>query len=287
MAGIIFCIIILGVLFAFFIASMIIGQLRFNKYKRAKSFPAADDERWQRRNNTLFAQIAEQYGGHYERGEAGESPRVIFEHADARVLINIHTLGEGEGEVHYTHVNFFYERQEQVRAEIYPEGSLSRFKKLFGMQDILIGSHKFDERYIIQGNDSTALRKMLSPGVRQQIERLRRLNRDDYLYLAVNRIRLLVKKRANFNNLAKLQRYIQLAIELYDQAFPRLDEGIEFVKNTALIKIEETVCQICGEAMEDNIVNCRSCKTPHHLECWRYYGACSTYGCLERAYEHQ
>ena len=45
--------------------------------------------------------------------------------------------------------------------------------------------------------------------------------------------------------------------------------------------IDECVCMICGEELLEDIVLCRRCKTPHHRECWLYYGACSTYGCKE------
>lgn len=40
-------------------------------------------------------------------------------------------------------------------------------------------------------------------------------------------------------------------------------------------------CQICGTAMEERVVYCAKCRTPHHEECWMYNGACSTYGCRE------
>jgi hypothetical protein len=29
------------------------------------------------------------------------------------------------------------------------------------------------------------------------------------------------------------------------------------------------------------MVLCRRCRTPHHHECWEYYGSCAIYGCLE------
>ena len=43
-------------------------------------------------------------------------------------------------------------------------------------------------------------------------------------------------------------------------------------------------CQICGAEMTEGVMVCRACKTRHHEECWRYYGACSTFGCGERAF---
>ena len=42
---------------------------------------------------------------------------------------------------------------------------------------------------------------------------------------------------------------------------------------------EEVVCQICGDSITVDVVFCRSCKTPHHQDCWQYYGGCSVYGC--------
>ena len=43
-------------------------------------------------------------------------------------------------------------------------------------------------------------------------------------------------------------------------------------------------CQVCGSAMEERVVLCAKCRTPHHEECWTYNGSCSTYGCREIRY---
>ena len=42
---------------------------------------------------------------------------------------------------------------------------------------------------------------------------------------------------------------------------------------------EHLYCQICGEELEGQLVWCAKCKTPHHGDCWEFYGGCSTYGC--------
>jgi hypothetical protein len=39
------------------------------------------------------------------------------------------------------------------------------------------------------------------------------------------------------------------------------------------------VCQVCGTDAAGRTVLCGSCRTPHHEDCWRYVGRCSTYGC--------
>jgi hypothetical protein len=43
-------------------------------------------------------------------------------------------------------------------------------------------------------------------------------------------------------------------------------------------------CLVCGGPLRENVVHCRRCRTPHHEECWRYFGSCSTYGCREERF---
>ena len=38
-------------------------------------------------------------------------------------------------------------------------------------------------------------------------------------------------------------------------------------------------CQVCGSELGGNVVKCRRCGTPHHADCWKYTGRCSTFGC--------
>jgi hypothetical protein len=92
---------------------------------------------------------------------------------------------------------------------------------------------------------------------------------------------LLVKKLSLIKDYYRLQQYVQLAIDLYDQAVLTLGQGIEFVEQPEPPKATEVICQICGEPVTSDMVLCRRCKTPHHRDCWQYYGACSTYGCRE------
>jgi hypothetical protein len=41
----------------------------------------------------------------------------------------------------------------------------------------------------------------------------------------------------------------------------------------------EGTCQVCGTSMKTGTVRCETCRTPHHRECWKYLGRCSTYAC--------
>lgn len=39
-------------------------------------------------------------------------------------------------------------------------------------------------------------------------------------------------------------------------------------------------CRVCGTELTGELVTCESCQTPHHKDCWEYWGRCATYGCL-------
>jgi len=229
-----------------------------------------------------YERLASRYGGRCEPGGLFSTPSVRFSHDDAWVTIDISVTG-GKHKTYYTQARFCSPRL-GIRCEVYPEGLWSRVGKLMGMVDVEIGSPDFDRRYIISGSDPATLRSLLNPVVQSQIERLHGFLGNSDIYVAFSRGTLLVKKRSLISNRTLLQQFVQMAVELYDQAVQDLDEGIEFVRRTEAPKASEVICQICGEPITSQVVFCRRCKTPHHLDCWQYYGACSTYGCRETRY---
>ena len=229
-----------------------------------------------------YSQLARYYGGSCDPGGLLSRPRVQFAHAGAWVVVDVYSTG-GEHATYYTQVHFSGQ-QPAVRCEVYPERAWSRMGKLMGMEDVEIGSPAFDQQYIIKGDSRDALRNLLTPAVQQQIEQLRWLLGNGDIYVSFNRRELRVKKRSYIRDYRTLQEFTQLAVALYDQAVLSAEKGIEFVKDAAPPKLSEAVCQICGETIQDDVVFCCRCRTPHHRDCWHYYGACSTYGCGETNY---
>lgn len=229
-----------------------------------------------------YSQLARRYGGTSDPGGLFSRPRVQFPHAGAWVIVDVYSTG-GKHPTYYTQVHFSGQ-QPAVRCEVYPERMWSRVGKLMGMEDVEIGSPHFDEQYIIKGDTRAALRSLLSPAVQQQIERLRHFLGNSDVYVSFSRRELLVKKLSYIRDYRTLQEFTRLATGLYDLSVQTGQEGIEFVKDAARPKLSEAVCQICGEKIQDDVVFCRRCRTPHHRECWHYYGACSTYGCRETRY---
>lgn len=72
-------------------------------------------------------------------------------------------------------------------------------------------------------------------------------------------------------------------------AFRILDliPGIEEIRQIQVSAVThqiatDTVCQVCGASlMSAPIVRCAKCATPHHEDCWKFNGRCSTFGCGE------
>ncbi len=227
--------------------------------------------------NDSFQSLASLYGGDFHPGTIfHQRPSVHFVYHGARVLVDLHSTG-GKSATYYTEFKISWPNR-RLRCEIYPEHFFSGVSRFFGMCDIEIGSPGFDRDYIISGNNDAELRQLLSPAVQAAIERLRHLHVND-IYVLWSGGTLLIKKRGILRHAHELREFVRLCIDLFDQAAGMHGEGIEFVERPGEPASGEAVCQICGELIEHDQVNCRSCQTPHHRDCWEYYGACSTYGC--------
>jgi hypothetical protein len=151
------------------------------------------------------------------------------------------------------------------------------------MQDIEIGSASFDSQYLITGNYRQTIRELLTPAVQSKINALRGLTGVQDIYIGIQAGTLLIKKRGYLRDYVSLHRFIELCTDLYDELVLR-DAGIEFVGTPVDPEVNGAICQICGDEISGHVVYCRSCKTPHHRDCWHYYGACSTYGCGQQQY---
>jgi hypothetical protein len=82
---------------------------------------------------------------------------------------------------------------------------------------------------------------------------------------------------------------IRVLIE-FKRERPRVQERVHPLRHQKVVQkkgvrmeelqlLSEGTCQVCGTTMKSNTVRCQTCQTPHHPECWRYLGRCSTYAC--------
>jgi hypothetical protein len=226
-----------------------------------------------------YRRVATRFGGQSGKGGVFGRPYLHFHHAGTFVRVDIHSTG-GKSPTYYTQVHFAWP-DSHARCEIYPERFTSRVGKMLGMTDVEIGSPDFDRDFIITGNSPRDLRDLLTPQLQAAIYRLRQMQGNDYVYVSIGGGRLLVKKLGLMRSDAALIDYIEAVLDLHACALGGAAAGIE-IMGVATLEPSEVVCQICGESITHELVHCRRCKTPHHEDCWEYFGGCSTFGCGEK-----
>lgn len=242
-----------------------------------------------RRLTACYEQVAATFQGNIEPATWTRYPRLGFSYEGHTVFVDVCTVGEGKNGRHFTRCRLLWPER-ALRCEIYPHGMFDRLGALFGMRDLDIGSPRFDADYVIQGRDLPAIRGLLSGGVQARINALRSHGNPD-VYVSWEAGWLTIRKQQIYRSYEDLHAFVLLSLSLFDAAFATRAEGIEFlgelqqtseiVSDPLLLPVDQEVsCQVCGERItQADVVFCERCRTPHHADCWNYYGACAVYAC--------
>jgi hypothetical protein len=241
----------------------------------------------QHQNQTkTLERIAQRFRGRLEAGSLFLRGQVRLRFLGYPALLKY--VQHGKNSVHTTFSITWPERS--FRLEVYPQDILSGFRRLWGMEDIEIGSAEFDRSFYICGNSRASVRDILSAEVQAVIWRLSQLGpakiygaRDVQVQILGGVLTVTLPRYVN--SYEHLEQFVTLSAELFQAAMRTRDAGIKFISSptsNAEVKepdAEESQCQVCGEPLAKDLVWCAACKTPHHRECWEYFGGCSTYAC--------
>jgi len=229
------------------------------------------------RMNQTYQNLARRFSGTCTAAGWFSRPSIRFRYGATHALIT--TSGKRRGQ-EYTQALISWPDHDTY-AEIFP-AAMSPFETSFDVPaEQRMGNQEFSSRYIVRTADRAAVGKFLSEGVQWQIDKIRALLNDDDIHVTLNRGRLQVRKHAAIRRFDQLEEFVSLCLELYDQGMLTRSAGIDFVEDSSQI-INEAVCQICSENITTDMVFCRRCKTPHHAECWQYFGGCAVYACGEK-----
>lgn len=238
--------------------------------------------------NQILQRIAQRYRGKLVDGGLFSLSQIRLRFHDYPAVLKYIRHGE-----HGWHTQFQITWPDRnVRCELYPQNVISALRKFLGMEDIEIGSPQFDNSFLISGNSRAAVRELLSAEVQAIIFRMGNMRsctvaeRKDVHVQFVGGV-LTVTRPTYLSTFAQLTEFINLCAELFQAALATRESGITFVATAAEAAEPDAVesqCQICGEALAADIVYCSSCKTPHHRECWEYFGSCSTYACGQKQF---
>lgn len=234
--------------------------------------------------NRELHRFARSWRGHVERSHAFAHPRITLKLGESPAVLE-YSGGGDDGVRTHLQISLYDVR---VRLELRPQGLAQRLGKYLGMQDIEIGSPAFDSAFIIQGSDERQIRECLTPAVQESVLKVAKCGKHGRfdLHLQLGSGSLRITKHEHITSAAELSNFVRCCFELLVQLQKPLSAGIEFVESTrqSTAALQETECQVCGDPLLEKVVHCMKCKTPHHLDCWQYFGSCSVYGCGQKRY---
>jgi hypothetical protein len=168
--------------------------------------------------------------------------------------------------------------------EIAPATFLQRAAYLIGRRRPLSDSPQFDLQYAIETDSPEHARRMLTRYVQVQIDRIRYFQGGNDVWIRFQNGVLTVSRRGVIRNERTLRQFVAMGLELHEQAIASYGVGID-VLHASSHPAGDAVCKVCGESFDgEETVFCRVCNTPHHRDCWRYFGGCSVYACGERRF---
>jgi len=225
--------------------------------------------------NRLYRSWSLRTNGEYRVFGFKADPVVRFVADDITITLSRHRLGRNS-KTQYHRLLLKPYVDHQARLEIYPQRHFHRAIKLLAMDDVIIGDTSFDDRYAIATSDENTAIHLLTPEVRVVIDQLRELQIDDNVYVNLVGGELEVRKPIQGLDIDFLEEYVALGIKLMKAMLASGQSGMEFI--VSAMPSEDPICQICGEAISE-AVTCKRCDTPHHRDCWEYYGSCAVYSC--------
>jgi hypothetical protein len=242
----------------------------------------------QQQRKQVLQSIAQRFRGRLEGGDLFQQPQLRLRFQNYPALVKYTKVGKNNHQTHFT----ITWPEHGLRCEVYPQDILSGFRRLWGMEDIEIGSPQFDQAFFISGNNKQQVRELLTAEVQTIIYRLTRIGGATLFGSPNIQVKWLggtmtVTKPQYLSSYADLDAFISLSAELFIAAMNTRNVGITFVDATVKIAEPdegESQCQVCGESLTVDLVYCSSCKTPSHRECWEYFGGCSTYACGNKKY---
>ena len=255
-----------------------------------------------------YRAIATQLGGDFRNMGRGREAVITFDMRGRSAYYDLHPHRENAGVVLAVDMRGVSPGVLQIR----PVGLSGRFSRsIFGVSDLEIGDMIFDNNFLLYFKPSTMAQRIFAPERRAHVIALIRwlnmwgVNIDltrQKLTITLREVPLLEDGMLKLADMAGdlVEVILQIGQAPDGVIWKSLSDPGKVASPTGeLMQFGEVViqpegparavasvgqCQVCGTDMHSGIVDCSSCGTPHHLDCWRYAGECSTYGCQERRY---
>jgi hypothetical protein len=171
-----------------------------------------------------------------------------------------------------------------TRLRVVPDGVWETIKKAFWSEDLQVGDRDFDAAFVVQGYPAPWVKRVLDVPLRNRIRHLAEMGsgilRGPSVTVEAGPTGLLVAlPRDIVDDRSVLQAFLAAAVELFRALHAPVDEGITFVTTEEVVA--DGRCPVCEHPLGAGTRRCGSCATPHHADCWAYFGGCSTFACKE------
>ncbi len=107
----------------------------------------------------IWAQLAHDIDGEFI-SDSWVTDKVMANHKDWVITLDRYRERRGNHSVTFTRIRVPYINKDGFRFTIYRESFFSSLGKFLGMQDVEVGYEKFDDDFIIKGNDEYKLWKL-------------------------------------------------------------------------------------------------------------------------------
>ena len=188
------------------------------------------------------------------------------------------------------------------RLRLTPESFASKYKRFVGIDDIEVGDDHFDDLFVVQSNNPEKLDGILNSETRDLLVGLFHSGSHHEFDLQIVGGEFTGRRIAEVTSEKVVQDQVERFVAVYNSMIkawtvaserpPGGDEitflGSDVIREgqgeVALVVEEQRVptCLFCGTEILERRVDCRSCHTPHHKECWGEVGRCTVYGCGEK-----
>ncbi|KAF2081921.1 hypothetical protein [Flavobacterium sharifuzzamanii] len=109
----------------------------------------------------IWKEFANKTNGIFKEGYSWQSDSVVITYKNWKIIFDNYTLWSGKYSTEMTRIIVPINSNNDFRFEIYKEGLIRKIEKLFGAQDIQIGSEDFDKAFIIKSNNELKIKSLL------------------------------------------------------------------------------------------------------------------------------
>lgn len=234
-----------------------------------------------RQMNRAMREIAEKLGGAFQEGGLFDEPEAAFTLAGCRAWIR--DCRGNRTSFAFMRVVVDLRNRASGKLRISPMSFARAFERRFGPPYVSAGDADFDRDYVVESVPAWIASRVFAPTRRAEvIATVRRLEGLEHPSIDLDGDYLVLEVREYGVDQEQLMRLVRTAGEfvgyLLDSA-PLAGIMLEDVRVSS-----GGECPVCGSAMNEGVIRCEACRTPHHRECWQYMGRCTTYACRGRRF---